>query len=97
VTTSRYNVKDLATYSAPDGRQVPYLRRRFLPKTPAEGTTPTHLVIVGERVDSIAAAALNDAELSWQIADANIERHPVDLARPGRVIALPGAVSPYGT
>ena len=43
-----------------------------------------HEVRPGERVDTIAASELGDAELSWLLADANLAMRPTELehARP---------------
>lgn len=93
MSVSRYATVGQATWTAPDGRKVPYLQRRLLPVgLPAAGTI--HTVGPGERVDTIAAATLGDGTLSWQLADANLALRPTDLAVTGRkiVIPVPGAV-----
>jgi hypothetical protein len=89
VSVSRYASVGQAVWTAPDGRQVPYLRRRLLP---AAGTVPTaslHTVRLGERIDTIAAQTLSDATLSWLIADANLAMRPTELAVPGRTLSIP--------
>jgi hypothetical protein len=89
VSVSRYATVGRAVWTAPDGRQVPYLQRRLLPAAAALATLRTHTVRAGERVDTIAAAELGDAELSWLLADANLAMRPSELAVPGRTLAIP--------
>jgi hypothetical protein len=90
---SRYDAASPLTLSADDGRTVPYLRRRFLPR-PATMTASSHFVVrAGQRHDLIAALALDDPELSWLLADANAAARPSELARPGRVIVIPGVMA----
>ncbi|MFE2107273.1 hypothetical protein ACFXAF_15560 [Kitasatospora sp. NPDC059463] len=91
---SRYHGVPLALHTEPDGRQVPYLRRRLLPR--ADGLTPLaeHTVGAGDRLDLLADRYLGSADQWWRIADANPVLDPRELtATPGRriVIALPGA------
>ena len=75
-SASRYAAVGTATWTAPDGTQVPYLLRRFLPQIGQFATLRTYQVRPGDRVDVIAYTQLGDPELSWLLADAN----PVSLA-----------------
>ena len=68
---SRYAAVGTATWTAPDGTQVPYLLRRFLPQFGQLATLRTYQVRPGDRADVIAYAQLGDPELSWLLADAN--------------------------
>lgn len=89
MSVSRYTNVPHGIWTAPGGRKVPYLTRRLLP---AAGTIPTasiRTVRLGERVDTIAAATLGDATLSWMLADANLAMRPTELAVPGRTISIP--------
>lgn len=95
---SRYASIEQVTLTLPDGREIRYLRRRFVP-------LPERLALLGEavvqsedRLDRIAAAQLGDAELSWRIADGNRSLHPDALVEvPGRRLrvtapeGMPGA------
>ncbi|MGO8892171.1 MAG: LysM domain-containing protein [Streptosporangiaceae bacterium] len=86
---SRYAAVGTATWTAPDGSQVPYLLRRFLPRIGQLATLRTYQVRPGDRVDMIAYAQLGDPELSWLLADANPVSRPSDLNQPGLTIAIP--------
>ena len=86
---SRYAAVGTATWTAPDGTQVPYLLRRFLPQIGQLATLRTYQVRPGDRVDMIAYTQLGDPELSWLLADANPVSRPSDLNRPGLTIAIP--------
>ncbi|MFE7189594.1 LysM peptidoglycan-binding domain-containing protein [Kitasatospora sp. NPDC057541] len=97
--TSRYHGVPVALYTAPDGRQVPYLTRRLLP--PTDGLTPLaeHTVGAGDRLDLLAQRYLGGADQWWRIADANPAIDPRELtSTPGRriTVALPGAVPGVG-
>ena len=68
---SRYATLEILTRTGPDGREINYLARRFVP-APAPGTViREHVVTEGDRLDHIAARYLGDPELFWQIADVN--------------------------
>ena len=53
---SRYAAVGTATWTAPDGTQVPYLLRRLLPAIGQLATLRTYQVRPGDRVDMIAYA-----------------------------------------
>ena len=68
---SRYATLEILTRTGPDGREIKYVARRFVP-TPSPGTViREHTVTEGERLDHISARYLGDPELFWQIADVN--------------------------
>ena len=89
MSVSRYDGLPQAIYIAPDGREVPYLTRRLLPAAGTMATLRMHEVRLGERIDTIAAAELGDAELSWLLADANLAMRPSELSTPGRTLSIP--------
>jgi hypothetical protein len=68
---------------------VTYLQRRLLPAAGRFVTARRHEVHAGERVDTIAAVALGEAELSWLVADANLALRPSELEQPGRILSIP--------
>jgi hypothetical protein len=90
VSLSRYANVGQAVWTASDGRQIPYLRRRLLPAPGTMGTRSLHQVMPGERVDTIANSELGDATLSWMLADANLGARPTQLTQPvGRLLIVP--------
>jgi hypothetical protein len=88
--TSRYYHLDDRIYEAPDGHQIAYKARRFLPQArdlPLLGEATGR---VDERLDLIAARSLGDPLLFWQICDANNAMDPFDLVdEAGRVLRVP--------
>ena len=89
MSVSRYANVGTAIWTAPDGSQVPYLLRRLLPARGPLATAALHQVEPGERIDTIANAALGDPTLSWMLADANLAMRPTELAQPGRMLVIP--------
>lgn len=78
-TTSRYHDLETATLTLPDGRQVRYVRRRFLPPLASGPVYVEHSVAEGERLDHITARYLGDPERFWQLADINNAMRPEAL------------------
>ena len=76
----RYTDLDVATLVAADGREIRYLRRRFVPPpaSPAE-TLAEHTVVAGDRLDVVTARYLGDPLQFWRVADANLVVHPAEL------------------
>jgi hypothetical protein len=82
---SRYAAVEQATLVLPDGREVRYIRRRFVPHPEQLATFDEYIVRFGDRLDRIAASTLGDPELFWRIADGNRAMWPADLVEePGR-------------
>lgn len=77
--TSRYLRVETATWVAPDGREVAYLRRRFVPPPEQFALLTEHVVAQGDRLDNIAAEHLGDPEQFWRICDANVALRPDEL------------------
>lgn len=97
--TSRYYGIPVAVHTEPDGRQIPYLRRRLLPDPDSFTPLAEHTVSAGDRPDLLAYRYLGSADQWWQIADANPVVDPRELtATPGRriTVALPGGVPGVG-
>lgn len=87
---SRYRDVDTATTTLKDGREVRYLLRRFVPDPATFAPRGQVTVAEGDRLDTIAASAIGDAELWWQIADANRALDPRDLLDPlGQRLVVP--------
>ena len=89
-STSRYAGLSTATYTAPDGREITYVRRRFLPRGDALPLLVEATVADGERLDLITTRTLGDPEQFWRICDANNAMNPVELtAEPGATLRVP--------
>jgi hypothetical protein len=76
---SRYYSLETATYITVEGRQVVYVRRRFLPCANTMPTLAAVTVMQGDRLDVITARTLGDPEHFWHLCDANNTMHPAEL------------------
>ena len=86
---SRYQSVATTTYTAPDGKQIVYLERRFIPSPDTFATIQTYVVKQGDRIDNIAAQAFGDPELYWRLCDANLAMRPAELTTPiGRSLRI---------
>jgi hypothetical protein len=84
---SRYQTIGTSTWKSPDGREIIYLLRRFLPSAGRFTTLQEHAVAQGERLDNLSAQLIGDPELFWQLCDANGAMQPEELTEtPGRRI-----------
>jgi hypothetical protein len=87
--SSRYYGFDTATFQGPDGRQVSYLRRRFVPDPSQFSLLQLYTVKQGDRLDNVAAALMGDPQAFWRIADANRAMDPAALtATPGQTLRI---------
>ena len=77
--TSRYYGIATVTLETADGRQIVYLRRRFVPDPSRFDLLTEHPVSEGERLDNIAAVYLGDPEQFWRLCDANGVIRPDEL------------------
>lgn len=88
--TSRYYSLDTAVYATADGRELPYVRRRFVPAGETLPLLAEVTVEQGDRLDLITARTLGVSEAFWRIADANNALDPAALtAEPGRRLRVP--------
>jgi hypothetical protein len=87
-TNSRYYGAATLQYTAPDGTQITYLARRFVPQPgPVNfARMAQYAVKQGDRLDLLAAKYLGDPLLFWLICDAN------GAIRPGQLVATPGTI-----
>lgn len=89
-TTSRYYNLDTDTYTAPDGREIAYVQRRFLPQGDRLSLLVEITVAQGDRLDLITARTLGESELFWHVCDANNAMNPEDLtAEAGAILRVP--------
>ena len=79
----------IATYGAPDGDAIPYLKRRLLPRGNSLDVMTVVQVALGQRLDLLAARLQGDPTQFWRIADANNAMNPFDLMRPPRPLRVP--------
>jgi hypothetical protein len=87
--SSRYYGIETAIYVSPEGKEIIYLRRRFLPRLERLALLREHLVRQGERPDLVAGLELGDAELTWRLCDGNPVLRPEELTdEPGRLIRI---------
>ncbi len=88
--TSRYSRIPESTIVDPDGRQITYKQRRFLPQVDSMRIISSVTTKEGDRPDLIAARTLGSPEVAWRICDANNCMNPFDLADPpGTVLHIP--------
>jgi hypothetical protein len=88
-STSRYYALKTATYTTADGREITYVRRRFLPRGEDLPLLVAVTVTDGDRLDLITARTLGDPEQFWRVADANNAMNPFDLtSEPGETIRV---------
>ncbi len=87
---SRYYGLDTGVYVTADGRELPYVRRRFVPPGETLPLLAEVTVAQGDRLDLITARTLGVAEAFWRVADANNALDPAALtAEPGRRLRIP--------
>lgn len=86
---SRYVNITNATLTTPEGREITYKRRRFLPRGESLPLLTEVNVTDGDRLDLLAARTLGQGNQGWRIADANDAMRPRDLLTPGRVLRVP--------
>ena len=89
-STSRYSKTETAVLTTEEGRELVYLRRRFLPDTKDATILSEHLVSEGDRLDNVTALYLGDPEQFWRICDVNLAMQPRHLtAKIGRKLKIP--------
>jgi len=76
---SRYYTLNRATLTLPDGREVRYVSRRFLPDAGTCQVVGSVAVTQGDRLDLLTARTLGDPEKFWYLCDANSAMSPFDL------------------
>jgi hypothetical protein len=85
---SRYAQTDTATLTLPDGRQIGYLKRRFVPPMENFDLIQEHLITQGDRLDNLAALYLGDPEQFWRLCDANGAMLPDDVLEIGKRLRI---------
>ena len=87
--TSRYYEIDDAVAMLPDGREIAFKRRRFVPRAADLQPIGEETVGAADRLDLVAARGLGDPEQFWRVCDANGALDPADLLQPGRKLTIP--------
>ncbi|MGO1500979.1 MAG: hypothetical protein ACTHWH_06805 [Marinobacter sp.] len=77
--TSRYHNLETARYETASGKEVAYLKRRFVPDSDRFALLQEHPVVEGDRLDNITALYLGDPLQFWRVCDANNAMNPVEL------------------
>lgn len=85
---SRYHGIATHVFVAADGRQLPYLSRRFVPPPESFATTGYRRVKQDERLDQLAAETLGNPEAFWLHCDANRVLWAEELELSGRELRL---------
>ena len=86
---SRYYGIATVTLERQDGKQIVFLRRRFVPPPERFDLLTEHTVSEGERLDNITALYLGDPEQFWRVCDANGVIRPEELTETvGRKIRI---------
>jgi hypothetical protein len=95
--TSRYYGLATATFVDSRGAAHAYVLRRFIPPPSEFATLELHVVLQGERYDTLAANYVGDPLQFWRLADANAVLDPCDLEQQGRTvrITLPAGLPGY--
>ena len=86
--TSRYYALSDSSLTMPDGREIKYKHRRFLPQGKDMQLAAEVGVVEGDRLDQLAARTMGDPEQFWRICDANDTMNPLDLMEIGRILRI---------
>lgn len=78
-TNSRYQYVETAKLVRPDGSEVVYLKRRFVPQPERFALLQEHVVVEGDRLDNVTFRYLGDPEQFWRVCDANRAMRPDEL------------------
>ena len=95
--TSRYHSVETTKLVDAEGKEIVFLRRRFVPQPESLALLVEHVVRQGERLDNVTARYLDDPEQFWRICDANRAMQPDALLDDDRIgqrlrITLPEGV-----
>ena len=77
--TSRYTGLATATLQTPDGKNIIYLTRRFVPSPDRFALLQLYTVTQADRLDNIASQFLGDPTAFWRLCDANNAMRPEEL------------------
>lgn len=77
--TSRYYNLQTVHMTTTDGREIVYVRRRFLPQGDEMPLLVEVPVMQNDRLDLITHRTLGAPEQFWRVCDANNAMNPIDL------------------
>jgi hypothetical protein len=80
--SSRYYGTPTQQFTLPNGTPVMYLARRIVPQPATYTATQSYAIVVGDRLDNLAARFLGDPLLYWMICDASGATDPDALTAP---------------
>ncbi len=83
---SRYHAIGTTKLTTADGKQIVFLRRRFVPAPEQFSVIQEHFVVQGDRLDNLAAKYLGDPEQLWRLCDGN------GAIRPDALVEVIGSV-----
>lgn len=87
--TSRYARVGTAVHVTSRGEEIAHLRRRFVPRPEGFHVLHQHVVVQGERHDTLAAVFLGDPEQFWRLCDGNGVIRPEELTEtPGHRVRI---------
>jgi len=75
-TNSRYLNVETTKLVLPDGTEIAYLARRFVPPPDRFALLQQYQVAEGDRLDNLTARFFGDPEQFWRVCDANGAMHP---------------------
>ena len=76
---SRYAKIQTASLTDAEGREVSYVRRRFVPRSEDLPTLAEISVTQSDRLDLLTGRTLGDPEQFWRVCDANGATRPEEL------------------
>lgn len=78
-SNSRYQNIETTKLELPDGTEIVYLKRRFVPAPERFSLLQEYVVAESDRLDNITARFLGDPEQFWRVCDANRAMRPQEL------------------
>jgi len=78
-TNSRYLNVETTKLVLPDGTEIAYLARRFVPPPDRFALLQQYQVAEGDRLDNLTARFFGDPEQFWRLCDANAAMRPEAL------------------
>ena len=88
-STSRYHGLPAGVHATPDGRNLVYVSRRFVPPPERFALLQEHAVAEGDRLDNLAHRYIGNPEQYWRLCDGNGAMRPDELIEEiGRLLRI---------